>query len=409
VIRDHKQREHEKQMEVLRDAQSITDTMLRKRREADENRSVITASSMYANNARYVDINSGFDPRIRLGGGMHPLNPDECDVYTSLVDAAENSVITASMNHHITEGGEICGFRFTCSGSDVASVFPVSRKMFFRTSMVECRGSRRGGGGKNLLSSDSSSSSSSSSTDDSEGGSVDGSSDAQAAALAGSVVSTADSRAMHGAAATALAGSVVSTADSRAMHGAAATALAGSVVSTADSRAMHGAAAAAGSVVSTAASMAMHGAARAMHGAAAAASAGSVVSTAASRAKHRHRERAAADLEEFVSTYNASVRGNDDGDGAHGGGGGVGPGYRRGTTTIGLATAAMLTGARGGTRIPAHVRSRHRGGRGSEVRALRFFLIDFNFNFCYVHGVLDQGRPLGSGTYGPLTRHALGH
>lgn len=38
---------------------------------------------------------------------MHPLNPDECDVYTSLVDASENVSISASMNHHITESGEI--------------------------------------------------------------------------------------------------------------------------------------------------------------------------------------------------------------------------------------------------------------------------------------------------------------
>lgn len=67
VIRDHKQREHEKQMSVLRDAQSITETMTQKRREADENRSVVTASFSYANNLRYVSINSGGDPRILLG------------------------------------------------------------------------------------------------------------------------------------------------------------------------------------------------------------------------------------------------------------------------------------------------------------------------------------------------------
>lgn len=115
-------------MTVLRDAQSITETMIQKRREADENRSVVTASFSYANNLRYVSINSGGDPRILLGRGMHPLNPDECDVYTSLVDAADNLTIAASINHHITEDGEIEGFRFTCSGSDVASVLPISRR-----------------------------------------------------------------------------------------------------------------------------------------------------------------------------------------------------------------------------------------------------------------------------------------
>jgi hypothetical protein len=112
--------------------------MVRKRREADENKSVITSSHMYANNAHYVSINSGRDHRIELGESMHPLNPDECDVYTSLVECAENSTIRACMNHHITESGEVEGFRYTCSGADMSACLPLSRMMFTRTSMVEC-------------------------------------------------------------------------------------------------------------------------------------------------------------------------------------------------------------------------------------------------------------------------------
>lgn len=69
---------------------------------------------------------------------MHPLNPDECDVYTSLVEAAENSTICASLNHHINDTGEIEGFRFTCSAGDMANCLPISRRMFFLHSMVEC-------------------------------------------------------------------------------------------------------------------------------------------------------------------------------------------------------------------------------------------------------------------------------
>lgn len=133
AIMEHRQREMQTQKEVLRDNQSITETMVRynsmisalsnfckwlgsifmpirssrKRREADENKSVVTACHMYANNAQYVAINSGDDSRIELGACMHPLNPDECDVYTSLVDFAENSTIRPAMNHHITESGEI--------------------------------------------------------------------------------------------------------------------------------------------------------------------------------------------------------------------------------------------------------------------------------------------------------------
>jgi hypothetical protein len=69
---------------------------------------------------------------------MHPVNPEECDVYTSLLDACESAVITPCINHAMTMDGDIEGFRFTCEPSEVASNLPVNRKMFFRTSMVEC-------------------------------------------------------------------------------------------------------------------------------------------------------------------------------------------------------------------------------------------------------------------------------
>lgn len=135
----HKQRENERQMAVLRENQRITETMVRKRKEANENRlSAITSCSMYTNNAKYVNVNSGKDSRIRVSRLVHPLDPDECDVYSDLVEAAEHSSITAALNHCMNQSGEIEGFSYTCSASDTASCLPLNRKMFFRCSVVEC-------------------------------------------------------------------------------------------------------------------------------------------------------------------------------------------------------------------------------------------------------------------------------
>lgn len=44
------------------------------------------------------------------------------------------------MNHHIDEDGDASGFRYVCNRNDSASSLPIHRKMFFRHSMVECKG-----------------------------------------------------------------------------------------------------------------------------------------------------------------------------------------------------------------------------------------------------------------------------
>lgn len=92
--------------------------------------------------------------RILLRRGIHPLNPDECDVYTTLVDEAQEARIAAMSNHHVTADGEIEGFRFTCSGTSMARSLPISRKMFFAYSMVECTqctDGHKGGLGQSIL------------------------------------------------------------------------------------------------------------------------------------------------------------------------------------------------------------------------------------------------------------------
>lgn len=87
---------------------------------------------------RYVEVNSGNDHRIKTCVGLHPINPEECDVYTSLLDVCASGVVTPCVNHTLADDGDIEGFRFTCDANERANCLPVNRKMFFRTSMVEC-------------------------------------------------------------------------------------------------------------------------------------------------------------------------------------------------------------------------------------------------------------------------------
>lgn len=69
---------------------------------------------------------------------MHALSPDECDVYTSLVEKCPSGQVTVMHNHCMSEQGMIEGFRFTMNPTERSSCLPMPRKMFFRHSMVEC-------------------------------------------------------------------------------------------------------------------------------------------------------------------------------------------------------------------------------------------------------------------------------
>lgn len=82
-------------------------------------------------------INNGMVARIAVTHCMHPLNTIECDVYRTLTATPDCSVVVMP-NHCVSAGGSAEGFKFTCLGSDSATVLPVDRQMFFRHSMVEC-------------------------------------------------------------------------------------------------------------------------------------------------------------------------------------------------------------------------------------------------------------------------------
>jgi hypothetical protein len=135
----HKQQEQQRVKRILHDTQSTSEAMIQKQRDAQQSRLVVSAvGEQYVNNARYVQINSGLEPRIKVFSDMHALSPDECDVYSNLVDKCSSGKVTVMHNHCMSEQGMIEGFRFTVSSKERSSCLPVCRKMFFRHSMVEC-------------------------------------------------------------------------------------------------------------------------------------------------------------------------------------------------------------------------------------------------------------------------------
>ena len=75
ALRNHKQKEMEQQAKILSDTKSIAESMLSKRRAADETKTVVSAAASYANNAHYMSINSGNNKQIKLLRNIHPLNP----------------------------------------------------------------------------------------------------------------------------------------------------------------------------------------------------------------------------------------------------------------------------------------------------------------------------------------------
>jgi Fe-S cluster assembly scaffold protein SufB len=110
----HKQKEQQMVSCILRDARIITDAMVQKQRDAQQSQLVVSAvGDQYVTNARYVQINSGLEAKINVFAQMHPLSPDECDVYSGLVQRSPSGKVTVMHNHCMSEQGMVEGFRFS--------------------------------------------------------------------------------------------------------------------------------------------------------------------------------------------------------------------------------------------------------------------------------------------------------
>lgn len=86
ALMQHKKVEQQRATAFMSDTRTITEAMLRKQLEAQNTKLAVSASTQYATNAKYVEVNSGKHPCIKVFAGMHALSPDEVDVYASLVE-----------------------------------------------------------------------------------------------------------------------------------------------------------------------------------------------------------------------------------------------------------------------------------------------------------------------------------
>jgi hypothetical protein len=109
----------------------------------------ILASSTFANNAVFQDVNRCNIPGIMLGNVLHALTPDECEVYKSLVEVP-GSTMTAGVNHCINTDGDIDGYRYDITASSPATLMPLCRNMGYRHAMVQCIEETADLGGENL-------------------------------------------------------------------------------------------------------------------------------------------------------------------------------------------------------------------------------------------------------------------
>jgi hypothetical protein len=139
AIDDYNQRLKERQLLSAAQQKEISDALQIKNESDRQKQNMISSLSNYATNVKYVNINGDLHPHINVSVANHPISPDECDVYHSLVDKVLTSSIDVMPNHCISDDGTMQGFKFTCNGSDKSSCLPMQRKMFFRTSMLECK------------------------------------------------------------------------------------------------------------------------------------------------------------------------------------------------------------------------------------------------------------------------------
>ncbi len=69
---------------------------------------------------------------------LHALTPDEEATGRSLSSRDASGKLTFMPTHHFTEYGDLTGFKFECAGSASGACLPVSRRMFYGHTMVEC-------------------------------------------------------------------------------------------------------------------------------------------------------------------------------------------------------------------------------------------------------------------------------
>lgn len=138
AFQHHRQAMNKAHDKLLTSIETVHQHRAQKKVEAEDAASVVASRTHYHTNVRFNTINNNLDPQIQVSPNLHELNPEECDVYSSLTKGCPSAIITPVMTHCINSEGEIQGFRFTCGHDEPVSCLPLHRELFFNTVMAEC-------------------------------------------------------------------------------------------------------------------------------------------------------------------------------------------------------------------------------------------------------------------------------
>lgn len=76
--------------------------------------------------------------RLDLSEALTPLNKEELDACTNVLNGSQHVTLKLLPNHHIDVDGELRGYMFNSHTDDLAEVLPFNKRMFDMISLYEC-------------------------------------------------------------------------------------------------------------------------------------------------------------------------------------------------------------------------------------------------------------------------------
>ncbi len=69
---------------------------------------------------------------------LHPVTSDESATLTTMLSSNPTGRVLLMPTHHISQQGDMMGFRYDCDAQTIGSALPVSRTMFYGRTSSEC-------------------------------------------------------------------------------------------------------------------------------------------------------------------------------------------------------------------------------------------------------------------------------
>jgi hypothetical protein len=78
------------------------------------------------------------DPTLKVDFALHPITSDENATLSAMLSTDSSARIMLMPTHHISQEGDMMGFRYECNAHLTGSHLPISRCMFFGHTATEC-------------------------------------------------------------------------------------------------------------------------------------------------------------------------------------------------------------------------------------------------------------------------------